>query len=321
MTIPILGIDIAKAKFDVALIVNDGYKMKAFSNNDDGFTCLLAWLNKHNVTSLHACMEATSRYGEALALYLYQHGFTVSVVNPAQVKYLAQACLTRNKNDTLDAQTIAQFCQIKKPKAWAPTPVHIAQLQALVQRMNVVIAMQTQEQNRLDTAHAIVKPDIQEALKALDLQLKDLKHRIDQHIKQHPDLQEKSLLLRSIKGIGPATVAAVLAALPAIDNFTHQNQVVAFAGLNPQQKLSGSSVRGKSSLSKTGNTSLRKALFFPAMVALQHNSVFINLKQRLTHNHKSKMCIIGAAMRKLLVIIYGVLKSNQPFNPKLAMPK
>jgi len=320
-TTKILGIDIAKAKFDVALIVNDSYKTKMFSNNLSGFTALSEWLHKQEVVSLHACMEATSRYGEALALYLFTHGFTVSVVNPAQVKYLAQACLARNKNDTLDAQIIARFCEVKKPKAWTPTPLPIVELQALVHRVNALLDMQTQEKNRRDTTPAIAQASLTASLEFLDSQIKALRKCIAEHIDKHPELKHKSTLLRSIKGVGPATVAAVLAGLPDGKNFSHQNQVVAFVGLNPQQKLSGSSLHGKSSLSKTGHAALRKALFLPAIVALQRNPVFQQLNTRLTLRHKSKMCIIGAAMRKLLVIIYGVLKSNKPFQPGLAMAK
>jgi len=317
----ILGIDIAKTKFDVALIVNDSYKTKMFSNNLTGFTALSEWLHKQGVTALHACMEATSRYGEALATYLFSNGFTVSVVNPAQVKYLAQACLARNKNDTLDAKIIARFCEIKKPKAWKPTPAPIAELHALVQRVDALLHMQTQEKNRRDTTSAITQASLSASLKFLDSQIKTLRNDIDAHIKKYPDLARQSTLLQSINGIGKITAATILAMLPDINNFSHQNQVVAFVGLNPRQKQSGSSIHGRTTLSKTGHAALRKALFLPAMVALQHNSVFQLLKARLSLRLKSKMCIIGAAMRKLLVIIYGILKSNKPFEPGLAMPK
>ena len=316
----ILGIDIAKLKFDVALIVQDKFKTKVFANNPAGFQALSVWLIKHQTKQIHACMEATNSYGEALAHYLLDQGLTVSVVNPAQIKFFAQSKLTRNKNDLLDAQIIARFCQMAKPTPFTPAPAHIRQLQALVQRVKALIDMQTQEKNRLVTAQDIIKTSLQDSLNSLASQITSLKKLIAQHIQHHPDLQHKSKLLLSIPGVGEATVACVLGFLPNIKQFAHQNQIVAFAGLNPKQKLSGSSVHGKSCLSKIGHAPLRKALFLPAMVALQHNPIFKQLSARMTANHKPKMVILGAAMRKLLVIIYGVLKSNKPFDLNLAMP-
>ena len=317
-TFHILGIDIAKLKFDVALIKDDKFKTKLFPNNANGFVALLEWLQKHQVQSLHACMEATSTYGNALATYLFEKGFTVSVANPAQIKYFAQAQLTRNKNDKLDAQIIARFCQVMKPKAWTPPPLSITQLQALVQRTHALIDMQTQEKNRLGTVDNMVKKSVEDSLKHLATQIATLKQLIKQQIEQDPDLKQKSALLSSIPGIAEATAAVVLSAIVDINRFSHQNHLVAFAGLNPQQKLAGSSIHGRSSLSKVGHAPLRKALFLPAMVAIQHNPAITQMAQRLTQHHKSKMLIIGAAMRKLLVIIYGVLKSNKPFDLNLA---
>ena len=317
----ILGIDIAKRKFDVALIANDKFKSKAFSNDLKGFEALSEWLIKYEVTALHACMEATNTYGNALANYLFEKQFTVSVVNPAQIKHFANAQLSRNKNDTLDAQVIARFCELMKPKVWTPTPLPIAQLQALVQRLNALLAMQTQETNRIDTADNVVKQSLQDSLEHFVKQIASVRKLIEEHIQKNPDLKHKAELLRSIPGVGSATIAAVLAGLPDVKNFTHQNQVVAFAGLNPKQKLSGSSVHGKTPLSKVGHSALRKALYMPAMVAIRCNPVFIAMAQRLTANRKSKMLILGAAMRKLLVLIYGILKSNLPFNPEMAMPR
>lgn len=235
-TFHILGIDIAKLKFDVALIVDDKFKTKLFSNNPNGFAALQQWLQKHHVQILHACMEATNVYGNALATYLFEHGFTVSIVNPAQIKFFAQAQLTRNKNDKLDAQIIARFCQVMKPKAWTPPPAHIIQLQALVQRLHAVINMQTQEKNRLGTVETVVKQSVKDSLKHLASQIVTLRQLIKEHIDKHPDLKQKAALLDSIPGVGDATIAVVLSTIIDIDRFAHQNHLVAFAGLNPKQK-------------------------------------------------------------------------------------
>ena len=117
----VLGIDIAKLKFDVCLIKENGKaKHKIFANTKHGFEQLVIWLNSHTVSNLHACLEATGSYGEALALYLFDAGYRVSVVNPAQVKAFAASRLTRTKTDKVDAELIARFCLLQQPSAWQP---------------------------------------------------------------------------------------------------------------------------------------------------------------------------------------------------------
>ena len=117
----VLGVDIAKLKFDVCLIKeNQKVKHKVFANTKHGFEQLAAWLNSHQVSSLHVCLEATGSYGEALALHLFNAGHQVSVVNPAAVKAFAASRLTRTKTDKVDAELIARFCLAQQPEAWRP---------------------------------------------------------------------------------------------------------------------------------------------------------------------------------------------------------
>ena len=142
---------------------------------------------------------------------------------------------------------------------------------------------------------------------------------MQEHIDQNPDLKEKQELLISIPGIGKKTATLILGELPSIDRFQHVGQVVAYAGLSPQQHSSGSSVRKKTRLTKIGNRNLKTALFFPAMTAMKHNPVVIALALRLEKKGKEKMVIVGAAMKKMLQIAYGVLKSGQPFDPNYAI--
>jgi len=149
----ILGIDISKAKFDVALMVEGKVKKThIFENTADGFKTLSNWLLKQGITTVAACMEATGSYGDALATYLYGQGFVVSVVNPAQIKSFGGAQLNRAKTDKADAKLIAQFYQQMSPDHWTPQPLHVRELQALVQRLSALMQMEGQEQNRMNTA-------------------------------------------------------------------------------------------------------------------------------------------------------------------------
>lgn len=131
----ILGIDISKKHFDVALVLLTGKrKNKKFTNNLKGFNELDFWLERFNVSSLHACLEATSSYGHLLAEHLYDQGFDVSMVNPARVKGFAQSELLRTKTDKEDASLIARFCEAMRPSLWVPEPIKVRELKALVRR-------------------------------------------------------------------------------------------------------------------------------------------------------------------------------------------
>ncbi|AVP87976.1 transposase [Candidatus Phycorickettsia trachydisci] len=124
----------------------------------------------------------------------------------------------------------------------------------------------------------------------------------------------KDALLASIPGIGEKTRAKVIAFLN-IDNFTSAKQIAAYVGLNPKHKQSGSSVRGISRISKTGDSDLRKAFYMPAIASMRFNPIIKEFADRLSDAGKHKMVILIAAMRKLVHIIYGVLKSKTCFNP------
>jgi transposase len=318
--LPILGIDISKAKFDVALLVYGKVKKsRVFENNLVGFKALSLWLVKQDITHLQACMEATGTYGDELATYLYDQGFEVSVVNPAQIKSFSGAQLNRAKTDKADAKLIAQFCASMHPAAWMPPPVHVRELQALVQRLAALLQMERQEQNRFGTAAPVIQPSIKAVLATIKVEIKAVERMIRDHIDRHPDLKDQSKLLDSIPGIGVATIARLLAFVGDVHRFNDAKALAAFVGLNPTVHQSGSSVRGKSRLSKKGNATIRKALYMPAVVARRYNPTIKEFAQRLKKAGKSNMLIIGAVMRKLLHIIYGVLKSGKPFDANYAV--
>lgn len=312
----ILGIDISKVKFDVALLVAGKVKKThIFDNAPDGFKALSNWLLKQGITSASACMEATGCYGDAPATYLYDQGFTVSVVNPAQIKSFSGAQLNRAKTDKADARLIAQFYQHMSPAHWTPAPLHVRELQALVQRLSALAQMERQEQNRMGTAPAVIRPSIATVLATIKAEIKAVETMIHDHIDRHPDLKDQSVLLESIPGIGQATIFRILAFIGDVQRFDHAKALAAFVGLNPTVHQSGSSVRGKPHLSKKGNSVIRRALYMPAIVARRYNPVIKVFAERLKKAGKPNMVIIGAVMRKLLHIIYGVLKSGKPFDP------
>ncbi len=210
MLSPVLGIDIAKEKIEVALLVSDKVKNKSFKNSGDGFEGLAFWLKKLGIERVHACLEATGNYGEDLAIFLHEAGHTVSIINPARIKGFAQSELVRTKTDKIDAGVIARFCVAMKPEPWGPPSPEIRALRALVRRADSLIVMLTQEKNRLGTAHESILPLIKEHIAYLEKENKKIRDQIADLIDRDPELKRKKDLLASIPGIGKATIAILL---------------------------------------------------------------------------------------------------------------
>lgn len=312
----VLGIDVSKATFDVALLDNRQCKHKRFTNQPAGFMALRAWVAKRTPEPIHACMEATGTYGQALAEFLYEQSMGVSVVNPTRIKGFAQSELSRTKTDKTDAAVIARFCLAMRPTFWKPVAREIQQLKAFTRRLDALMGMYQQERNRLEGAEGFVEEDIRLHLAELSQRIQALKNMIAGHIDQHPQLCQQRTLLLSIPGIGDKTIAQLLATCGPIEHFATAKKLAAFCGLSPREYQSGSSVKKRGGLSKIGHANLRKALFFPALVGMKYNPQLKALRQRLLAAGKPKMVIVGAAMRKLLHLIYGVLKSGVPFRPE-----
>jgi transposase len=313
-----LGIDVAKAKLDCALRLADGrIKTKVVENDPTGFKALNAWLEKQGATTVHACMEATGVYWEALAEYLAAQGMTVSVVNPSQLKAFGASRMVRSKTDRVDAQLIAAFCFERNPAPWQAPPAAEQALRAMVLRLDALQAMRTQESNRLEVAREVLKAGIARHLEWLDQEIEALRKTIREHLDDDPRLKDKRALLESIPGLGERTIAILLAFYADAERFRNARQAAAFAGLDPRHHESGSSVLAKPHLSKIGHAFLRKALYMPAMVTLYKTDWGGRFRARLSTAGKAPKLIIGAMMRKLIHVAFGVLRSRKPFDPAL----
>jgi transposase len=161
-----------------------------------------------------------------------------------------------------------------------------------------------------------VRASVEELLAHLSEQIKRTEQLIRDHIGRHPGLKKRRELLDSIPGIGEATAAVLLAEIPDMKQYRSARQVAAFAGLVPRERQSGQLRQGRVRLSKIGNARLRKALYFPAITALRCSPFFQAWAEGLRQRGKSKMAVVGAAMRKLVHLAYGVLKTGKPFDPE-----
>ncbi len=314
-----VGIDVSKAKLDIALLRSGKVKSKVLSNNAAGFAELVKWLLGQGLElgRTHVCMEATGPYSDGCATALADAGCVVSVVNPARVKGFGQSELIRNKTDEVDAALIARFCAAMHPDAWqAPSPEQ-RKLRSLVDRLQALQDSLQQERNRQalpeDMADIRVRQSIDEHVRYLEQAIAKLRQDIDDHIEGHPQLKASAALLTSIDAIGEVTTAKVLAYAGDVTRFDSAKAFSAFVGVAPRQKRSGTSIKGRSMMGKGGRNALRHALFMPAMVAIRHNDVVKALAERLKAKGLKGKAIIGAAMHKLAHLIYGVLKTQVPY--------
>jgi transposase len=314
----VLGIDVSKGSLDVVFWSGDRQQHKVFSNDKSGHQHLHNWLVAKRSERVQVCLEATGQYGDEVAEYLYQRGYPVSVVNPARIKRYGESKLHRNKNDKADAGLIAEFCWKENPPLWTPLPQEIKHLRALVRRLDDLQKAYQQERNRLFSGEkdAWVLEDLKTHLEYLQIRIQAARQAIQQHITQTPCLNSQQDLLLSIPGIGKLTASRLLAEIGDISAFEDAPQLAAYAGLNPKSNRSGSSVYKKSRISKEGRAFLRQILYMPAVVAKRFNPIIKEFCKRLSERKLPQMAIVVAAMRKLLHIVFGVLKNQNPFEPE-----
>lgn len=317
MTHAVVGIDVSKATLDIALRVEKGYLNKQVENNLSGYNQLVDWLKKQGVHQAHVCLEATGQYGDGVSRYLFEQGLQVSVVNPARIKYYGSSKLRRNKTDKADAQLIAEYCEREKPALWTPPAASFTDLQALGRHLDDLQVTVQQQKNRLGSG--VHTPEVVASLHALisflNIQINQTKAAIQRLVDSNPTLKHMQQLLVTIPGIAELTAARLLGEIRDILCFDSARQLAAYAGVTPRAILSGTSVHKKSRISKTGNSNLRHILYMPALSAKRWNPIIRDFCAGLLKSgHRPKELIV-AAMRKLLHQVYGILKSDRPFDP------
>jgi transposase len=322
MELPVVGVDVAKATFDIALPLDapDKFRTRAkIPNGPAGFAQIEKWLEQH-APNATVCMEATGIYHEALATFLFEKGHVVHVINPARVAAQAKAEGLRVKTDHSDAKLIARFGVAHRAslRPWKPpTPIQ-QKLRALFNRLQDLDGMEQMETNRRSTADPSVIASIDEMLDALAAQIAQVKKEINDHIDSDPTLKEDRRLLETIPGIGEKLSATLLACIGDLRSFNDPNKLDAFVGLNPSLRESGN-WKGANAISRMGNPIVRAKLYMCAMVAKRHNPLIRTFVERLRARGKPHMVALVAAMRKLLHIAWGVVRSGKDFDPNFGV--
>lgn len=321
-----IGCDVSKQKLDCALLCAnspDKPLHKIVPNNAAGVRELLAWVAKKAAIapdSLHVVLEATGPYHEIAANVFFDAGCRVSVVNPAYPKHYAQSLGLKSKTDRADAVILARYGQATSSlRLWQPLAPCYRQLQVLASRHQALQADLQRERNRreklLETqGDAFTAESLRRMLETLEKELDLVEQAIKMHIAAHPDLQRDKELLLSIPGIGEAVCRVLLPVLRS-GRFENARQAAAYLGLVPVERQSGTSVKGRPRLSKAGDSRVRATLYFPALVATRCNPHIRALYERLLADKKCKMAALGACMRKLVHLCFGVLKTQTPYSP------
>lgn len=324
-----VGIDIAKDDFKACImqrLSNDRVRVKAsrsFKNTSKGYESLITWVLSKSLSDLELSfsMEATGIYHENLAYYLHEQGYKVSILLANTVKAYAKSLNIKTKTDKTDAKCIAQMGIERNLTAWKPISAQLRQLKQLSRERLGIQKEKTALSNKLHAFSHSHSPNKQvlklmnQRLKLLDKQLKLIEQLLKETVAKDLFLKERIDNICVLKGLALITVVTVLAETNGFQHFSSKAQLVSYAGYDVIENQSGSSVNGKSRISKKGNARIRKALHFPAMIAKKYEPVYQQLYERIFERTKIKMKALVAVQRKLLVMIYTLFKNNVAFDP------
>lgn len=319
-----IGIDVSKEKLDLCWLRDRQTrkkKSKVFKNQRISFAELVAWIlrnTKAEPQDIRITLEATGVYHEALVYFLHEQGFTIFMANPGKAKKYAESIGLTHKTDKSDAAMLSYYgeAQPQDIKLWQPEAPEVRELKSLMRRLSALEKDHQREENRLESCEISdtsdrVRQSLHEMIAALEAEIEKLTQNIDDHIDHHPQLKKNRQLLESIKGIGKV-MSRELTYLFAAKQFKTAKQVAAYMGLIPKLRESGK-FKGYTALSKTGPSRLRAKLYMAAVTAKQHNPDIRKQYERLLAAGKTKMSALGAAMRKLVQVCFGVVKNQSEF--------
>lgn len=324
-----IGIDISKATFTACACTKDAEgklsfsETKKFNNETTGFNQLLRWVKSLVKPSeeLIFLMEATGVYYESIAHHLFKIKKKVVVVLPNTSKHYFSSLNIKSKTDELDAKVLSRFGTERSHRLWEPPKPLLLQLRNLTRYYVQLLEQKTSLSNikhSKESSHEVQKfilQSNQKLIKQIDKQIQDIKTEIEKLISSDAELKQKVENILSIKGVGLMTVATIIAETLGFEHFHRAKQVVSYAGYDVVQRESGTSIKGKTRISKKGNRYIRNALYFPAMVATRFNPDIKEDYMRIIVKKPSKMIGQVAIQRKLLVLIYTLWKSNTSFIP------
>lgn len=324
-----LGIDVSKDSLQVHVSnLEVGQRLRTiastrFANTSKGLEQLRTWIGRHRVKEVdfHVVLEATGVYHENAAYFLHELGLYVSVVLPNQSKHFAKSLKVRSKTDVIDAGILAQMGLERTLQRWQPAKASLRRLKRLCRERS---ALQQQKTVALNHQHAFAcsykaEKDAlqrtQKLIRFLEKLIEQVEQQIQTTLQADEALSKKVEKICRFKGLGTLTVVTIISETDGFALFRKKGQVVCFAGYDVRQNESGTSLKGKSRISKKGNRHIRKALYLPALCAVKYEPHFQNLYQRVLQNTSVKMKAYVAVQRKILVLIYTLYKNDAAYDP------
>ena len=323
----VVGIDVAQKELVVSFgrlqedLTVEPYASKVFPNTQKGHNALIDWIRKISDPDIAVqfVMEATGVYHETLAYFLVDRSCNVVVVLPNKISNYFRTLQVKTINDYTAAEAIARFGLERKLDCWQkPDPV-LKKLRQLCRERDQIIGTRTIAKNQLHAEKAEAEPNagtiarFKQHIVLLNKQVAQVKSEIEGLIKSKKELTESVKLLTTIPGVGVLTAATVLAETNGFELIRNKKQLTSYAGLDVREKQSGTSVKGKSTISKRGNRYLRKAMHLPALAAIRHDSRFKSAFTRLVEKHGIKMKAAVAVQRKLLEMTYTIYRTKMPY--------
>ncbi|HEX9114846.1 MAG TPA: IS110 family transposase [Anaerolineae bacterium] len=329
MSVLYVGIDVSRKTLDVAACLRDApvQDLDRFANTEADFPPLAQAVTTKaqelGAETIHLILEPTGGYEQPLAHFALAQGWQVSLPNPRTVKDWAKGQGRRGKSDRRDARVLAQYGAEKRPPAWQPIPEPVAVLEALLERRNDLEGMLRQERNRRDAMQAqnkyrgLVAESLEISIARLQKDIAALDDEIRKHLDRHPDLKQQVKDLDSVPGVGDRSVLPLLVVLHRWAELTHyqgtRQGLAAYLGLDPQPHQSGTSVRGRSWISRQGDPHMRSVLFMSALGGVRGANPLRTFYQRLVAAGKPKKVALVAAARKILVWAWAVFRYQVPF--------
>lgn len=323
----VAGIDVAQKELVVCVgrMYDDWspelYAHKTFANTAKGFAALSVWLKKHTEQTLaiRFVMEATGVYHESLAYFLDDNGYELSVVMPNKISNYFRTLTVKTITDKTASEAITLFGLERKLDRWQrPKPVYKSMRQ-LTRERDQIVEERTMVKNHLHAELIEAVPNknsiqrIKERIKMLNRQEEEIKSEITALIKRDEQLAGDISIISSLTGIGELTAVTVLAETNGFELIRNKRQLASYAGFDVKEKQSGTSVKGKSRISKKGNKHIRKAMYLPSLSAIRHDERFKAIFTRLVSKHGIKMKAAVAVQRKMLELMFILFKTRVPY--------
>ena len=327
-----VGVDVSEKTVDVAYWDQDENEpvfVGKYPNNHKGFQAIGRKIEKRrkdiDAATIHLVMEPSGGYEQPLAHFVHQQGWRVSLPNPVYPKRWGESVGRRAKTDPQDARNLAHFGFVNDPLPWKPLPPEVEQLSHLLDRLDNLRKMLSQEKNRSHSTeyhvngHEAVCDDLAEVISFLEQRIEQLQKDVKEHLKAHPHLKKQRKLLLTVSGVGVKNVLHILVMMHRWDVLTDgegdASGLVAYLGLDPKPHVSGTSVRKRSGISRQGNRPMRSRLFMSALGGIKgKNSPLTAFYQRLVGRGKPKKLALVAAARKILVWSWAVFRTDTPFD-------